>query len=505
MRRYLLSMTLSAGLLVAPVVVARPAVAATSPGHAVTWGTCPPPGPGAVRDPRMECATIRVPLDYRHLRGRTIEIAISRIQTATAGLRRGVLLSNPGGPGVSDLDMPSEMAAGYPPDLLTHYDLIGFDPRGIGSSTPISCGLGPNVPADLNLPYPAPDGSITRNIAFARTTAAGCAAHSGDLLPYITTANTARDMDAIRAALGEPKLSFYGVSYGTYLGAVYTTLFPQHTDRMVLDSAIDPGLVWHEMWRSWNEAVALRLPDFTKWAAAHDATYHLGPTPGAVTRTYYRLAARLDRHPVTLPDGTVATGNYLRELTRRALYFDDLLPGLAQGWRFLATGTGTPPTMQLQGDNQNSVMYAIACNDVAWARNPGHYARDVAADRRHWPATAGMPGNIWPCAFWPNKPIEPPVTVTDRGPRNVLIAQQTRDPSTSLRSALGLRRALGHRAAMVTVDAGGHVTIGRGTCADTIAVSFLVTGALPAHDQFCAGPTAGDPSSTRTRTVPPRL
>ena len=116
-----------------------------------------------------------------------------------------------------------------------------------------------------------------------------------------------------------------------------------------------------------------------------------------------------------------------------------------------------------------------------------------------------MPGNIWPCAFWPNKPIEPPVTVTDRGPRNVLIAQQTRDPSTSLRSALGLRRALGDRAAMVTVEAGGHVTIGRGTCADTIAIAFLVTGTLPAHDQFCAGPTPGDPPSTQTRTIPSRL
>jgi pimeloyl-ACP methyl ester carboxylesterase len=499
MRRFLLSLTLISGLLVVPA-----AASAASPGPALTWGACPPPVAGAVRDPRLECATLRVPMDYRRPRGRTIDIAVSRIRTATPGLRRGVLLSNPGGPGVSDLDVPSDMAQSFPAELLTRYDLIGFDPRGIGSSTPISCGLGPDVPADLSLPYPAPDGSIARNVAYARTTAAGCAAHTGDLLPYITTANTARDMDAIRAALGEPKLSFYGVSYGSYLGAVYTTLFPQRTDRMVLDSAIDPGLVWHEMWRSWNEAVALRLPDFTTWAAARDATYHLGSTPEAVTRTYYRLVARLDRHPVTLPDGTAATGNYLRELTRRALYFDDYLPGLAEGWRFLATGAGTAPSMPLFSDNQNSVMYAIACNDAAWVRNPRHYAHDVSADRRQWPASGGMPGNIWPCAFWPNQPIEPRVTVTDRGPRNVLIAQQTRDPSTSLRSALGLRRALGHRAAMVTVDAGGHVTIGRGTCADTIGIEFFVTGALPAHDQFCAGPTPGDPSPSGARPVRPR-
>ncbi|MEV0389515.1 hypothetical protein [Nonomuraea sp. NPDC050643] len=134
------------------------------------------------------------------------------------------------------------------------------------------------------LPYPAPDGGIQRNVTFARTTAAACAEHSGDVLRFITMANTARDMDRVRAALGEPKLSYHG----TYLGAVHLSLFPGRSDRIVLDSAVDPGLVWRDMFRTWNEAVALRLPDFLAFAAertpsttsARDRTRRGIPTTG---------------------------------------------------------------------------------------------------------------------------------------------------------------------------------------------------------------------------------
>lgn len=156
---------------------------------------------------------LQVPLDYRRPGGRQITVAVSRIPAADPATRRGVLLLNPGGPGGEGLDTPSEAGpAGEP--LLAAYDLIGCDPRGVGHSTPVTCGL---TEAQLTppLPYPAPDGSIAANVAFARSAAAACAARSGDLLPYITTANTARDMDRIRQALGTSRLSYYGDSYGT--------------------------------------------------------------------------------------------------------------------------------------------------------------------------------------------------------------------------------------------------------------------------------------------------
>ncbi|MFI9552808.1 alpha/beta hydrolase [Nonomuraea endophytica] len=488
-------------------------VAAGAPAAAPVWGECTmPPQPGIERDPRQQCATLKVPLDYRAPRGRTIEITISRIATAQPGTRRGILLSNPGGPGDQGLDLPSALGTVLPQKVLDQYDLVGFDPRGIGHSTPVTCGIDPAPPRSQVLPYPAPDGGIQRNVSFARTTAAACAKHSGDLLRFITTANTARDMDRIRAVLGEPKLSYYGISYGTYLGAVYLSLFPGRGDRIVLDSAVDPGLVWRDMFRTWNEAFALRLPDFLTFAAERDAVYHLGATPDEVRRTYDRLTAALDERPLPNPGGPELDGNTLREITRSLLYLDIALPSLAEVWQALAeavsTGSGVDSAAvarlssaghvtagdrtgaaDVPVDNNVAALYAVICNDAAWPRNVSLHARQVAADRRAWPMTAGMPSNIWPCAAWPTRPAEPPVTVTGNGARNVLILQNTRDPSTSLRSARGLRAALGRRAAMITVDQGGHGVFGLGSCADEATNTFLATGELQARDRFCS---AGD-------------
>jgi hypothetical protein len=195
----------------------------------------------------------------------------------------------------------------------------------------------------------------------------------------------------------------------------------------------------------------------------------------------------MDRDPVRLPDGTAVNGNQLREFTRAALFDDATFPVLADVWRSFDTGTGMPLAGPVD-DNFVAAFYAISCNDAAWPRNPFRYAVDVASDRQRWPLTAGMPANIWPCAFWPNRPVEPPVAVTGGGQRNVLILHQTRDPAVPLGAARGLRGVLGRAAVLVTVDGGGHLAYGRGSCADAIAVTFLLTASLPATDQVCVAP-----------------
>ena len=500
------------------LVAAAPAVAAPTravPVSGVTWGECPPPAPDTYRDPRQQCATLTVPLDYRRPHGRTISVEISRIATSVPALRRGVLLSNPGGPGGSGLDLPGALAAVLPPEVLDRYDLIGFDPRGVGSSTPISCAIdtSPNS-ITIRLPYPAPNGSIERNVAFARSTAAACDRLSGDVLPYITTANTARDMDAIRAALGERKISYIGFSYGTYLGAVYSSLFAERTDRIVLDSGVDPSLVWRDMWRTWNAGVPVRMAEFHRYAATYDAVFHLGATPAAVRATYDRVVSFLDRSPLDLGEGVTLDGNYLREVTRSLLYSDFYLPELAQAVGEVAAaidGGAAASTARLDATlaaaevspaNSTAVLYAVACGDVAWPRSVGLYARDVAAARTRWPLLAGMPSNIWPCAFWPNRPVEPPVAVTGQGPRNILVLQNLRDPATPYASGLGLRRTLGKRAAMISVDQGGHGVLALGTCADAGTAEFLVTGELPSHDRFCRGVPPPDPTAPTAFAAP---
>jgi pimeloyl-ACP methyl ester carboxylesterase len=482
--------------------------AATAENTAATvhWGECPAQAAEAAgpRDPRLQCATIPVPLNYKDQKGATIEVAISRIATAKKDKRRGVLLLNPGGPALMGLDMPSQFAQTLPASVLDQYDLVGFDPRGVGHSTPQSCALLDPNPLGL-FPYPGADGSIDQNVDFARNVADQCAASpKAKDLKYFTTTNTARDMDKIREALGEKKISYWGQSYGTYLGTVYSTLFKDRTDRVVLEGNIDPTKVWTEQFTLWGKGMADRFPDAAKVAAAQDSTLGLGGTPEEVTRTYTDLVNRLDRQPVPLP-GTQASldGRLVRNVTYGLLLHNETLPVLAQLWKAaadLAAGQLTEAdaailtqvaahadTPGVPTDNQSSMFVVLTCGDVTMSKDVDDYKTNTAADRKAWPLTAGMPGNIWPCAFWKDRPIEKPVTVTSDGPHNILLLQNRRDNATPWEGAVGLKKALGDRAALVGVDNGGHYVYKVGSeCADKQTVAFLGTGKLPAKQVDCA-------------------
>ncbi|NMO15241.1 alpha/beta fold hydrolase [Pyxidicoccus fallax] len=482
-----------------------PPDAAPGEGRPLLWGNCPALPDGATRDPRQTCATLQVPLDYHHPDGRTLEIAISRIATARPDSRRGVLLLNPGGPGLEGLELPSLAATVLPSEVLERYDLIGFDPRGVGHSAPVTCGL-----TDVSLvnlfPYPAADGSIDANVALARETAARCAAStSGDVLPFITTANTARDMDQIRQALGEGKISYWGQSYGTYLGAVYASLFAENTDRMVLEGNVDPTRVWYGTFHHWSEGMASRFPDAARVAAANNDTVHFGTTVEEVTAAYLELASRLDATPASVP-GTSAriSGGLFRTVTYSLLEKNEQLPLLVQLWRAIDNLTAGAPTAEdaallqqvfaqeaartdVPADNQTAVFLALACGDASWPTGIEVYRKKTAEDRAAHPLTAGMPFNIWPCAFWKTQPREAVVEVTRQGEHNILLLQNRRDNATPWESGLGMRKALGARATFVEVDAGGHYVYGQGSsCVDGVFNTFLMTGQLPQGDVSCA-------------------
>ena len=472
----------------------------------ISWGACPALAPGATRDPRETCGTVTVPLDYRHPQGETITIEVSRIATAKPGHKRGDLLLNPGGPGLEGLDMPGTMAPTLPASVLDEYDLIGFDPRGVGHSTPMSCGL-TNASATDAFPYPGAGGDIRPNIATAKAIAAQCAT-IGDELQYFTTANTARDLDRVRQALDVPKISYWGQSYGTYLGAVYTALFPQHTDRMVLEGNVDPNTVWAKQVDLWNLGMNARFPDAARVAAADNADLGLGSTVAQVTKTYLALADHLDATPATVPGaGAAISGALLRVVTYQLLLHNQTLTPLTQFWKAAADlSAGQAPTATdvdvlqtvfapspaepgVPADNQITMSMALVCGDVAWSKDVAAYAKATAASRAKYPLSDGMPDNIWPCAFWSKAPIEAPVQVTSHGPRDILILQNRRDNATPWQSGLGMRKALGARAGFVGVDNGGHYVYGTGsTCADQATIAFLTHGTLPAKDLSCAGP-----------------
>ena len=491
--------------LVGLVMLAAPGAAqsikTTADSAPIQWSACPPP-PDGLPDAGQECATLRVPLDYRAPHGRTIDLAISRVRSTRPELRRGVLLLNPGGPGGPGLDIPRLFAALLPQSVLDRYDLIGFDPRFVGTSTPVSCGL-TQEEADQAVPPLEQPGGFPATVAFVREVADRCDSVSGDVLRFATTANTARDMDGIRQALGEPKISYFGYSYGTYLGAVYASLFPSRTDRIVLDSAVGPQWVWRQQFRSWGPGGELRFPDFARFAAANDATYHLGDTPAEIRRLFFDLVDRLDEDPVTLPDGTVMDGPMFRVFTFSGLYFDSSFPDLAELWQLLNEFTGDvaiedliqalrSPALDVPVDNSAASALAILCGDVAWPRSVELYRRDFFNDSRRYPLFGSLGSNIWPCAFWHDPPVEPPVRITSNGPRNILILQNLRDPATPYAGALGMRDALRRRARFVSVDQGGHTVylLTPNLCGNQIATAFLAEGTLPGRDVSCPADAA---------------
>ncbi|MBB5851476.1 alpha/beta hydrolase [Amycolatopsis umgeniensis] len=452
-----------------PLAVAVPATAEAAP--APHW-TSPCPDYGMTPSPTagLECAKLEVPMDYANPGGRTIELTVSR-KASTSPKRRGVLLMNPGGPGSPGLAMPAQLAQrqGHT-GLLDSYDVIGFDPRGTTYSTPVTCDLTAEQRFTVVGPYADGPRDVVEKAAKSRVVARQCAeSKTADLLPHMTTANTARDMDRIREALGERKISYYGVSYGSYLGAAYASMFPAKTDRIVLDSLLGPNGLDVQAHQRFANGFDDRFGDFAAWAAARDDVYHLGRTPAEIKAKFFELAEK--------------RGQGIRSDTWGALYDDANFPDLAERWAApSASAQGGP----LDGDNHAALQLQVLCNDADWPESVRYYQKVVERARVTHPMFGPAAANITPCAFWPVERRERPVRIHDRGPSNLLLVQNLRDPATPLIGARELRSALGGRARMVTVDAGGHgVFTKENACGNDVVVRYLRDGVLPAADSHC--------------------
>ncbi|MFJ5529012.1 alpha/beta hydrolase [Streptomyces sp. NPDC093261] len=488
-------MAVSAAVLgvAAPFATSPPAsVAAAAPASSLHWTRCT----GSGLDPRQECAAVKVPMDYAHPGGRKIDVVISRIPSEKPAARRGALLLIPGGPGGSSLDDPSGKGQKLPQSVRDAYDLIGFAPRGLAPSTSVSCGLDHGDLAVSTLrPWPAPDGSIGQNMVTARRMAGACARNGGDLIRHIGTIDEARDIDRIRATLGERRLSAWGVSYGTYVGAVYSRLFPHRIDRMVLDSNDDPDPT--RISRGWLAAYETgaedSFPEFAKWASAPGNQDRLAASPAEVRPLFLRLAAHLDRAPIPWPGANPEqlNGNVLRQTMLDSLYSPSRFPALARLMLAAQHGTVPPaPAAPPEPAQQNlvAVTAATLCNDMAWPTSAAEYRKGVARSRAEHPLTAGMPRNVTVCAAWPYPPEHAPIRITAKGPSNILLVQNERDVATPLSGALKLRDAFGARAVMVTVDSTGHGSyLANGNaCGDATVSRFLATGERPDGDIRCA-------------------
>ncbi|MGA4877820.1 alpha/beta hydrolase [Streptomyces lydicamycinicus] len=492
-----LLLALSVATVATTVTAAAPVARADAPGTngpALTWRPCAEPGGLS----GQECARLPVPLDYRDPDGPQIGLAVTRVRSERPAARRGTLLVIPGGPGGSGVRMLATKGPALRKAMAGAYDLVSFDPRGVGGSTRAGCELDP---ADRHLvtlrSWPGPDGEIGGNAARSRRIAEACRRHGGAVLRSFTTVNEARDIDRLRRALGEEKLSAWAHSYGTYVGAVYAQKYPRHTDRWVLDSSGDPDPA--RVGRGWlaNTATGAddRFPDFAAWAAdpaRESEGLRLARRPADVRPLFLALAAKLDREPKgSSTPGVPLTGNRLRQALQDALESDGLFAEVArliQQAQDPAAEPVLPDTLAGPLPDQDAAAtMATVCNDVRWPASVPAHRRAVAADRARHPLTAGMPVNITPCGFW-QAPAEPPTRITADGPSNILMVQNRRDPNTPYFGALKMRRSLGERARLLTLEHGGHgAYLANGpVCGDRTVTAFLTTGRRPQKDTRCA-------------------
>ncbi|OPF71621.1 protease [Streptomyces antioxidans] len=491
---------------VAPAAPAQSAARtpATGPASALRFGGCPASVPDPPAPERVECGRLSVPLDRNRPRGPRIEIAVSRVRASgTPAERRGILLVNPGGPGGSGLPYAVTKRAKLPESVRRSYDVIGFDPRGVGQSAPVDCGPMGGLFATPGVdPVPIGPTAERAQLASLRDLADDCAAGGGDALPYLSTEETARDMDAIRAALGERRTSFLGVSYGTYLGAAYAAAFPHRTGRMVLDSAVGPW-DWYDFDVLQSRALLRQRDTFFAWAAAHADRFRLGDSAAAVRRAYLRVRDRLSADPV---DG-FGPAEFDRAVYRalgRTERWADLVDGLRT---YLRDGSpnGLRPTEDFTGPDSRN--YEAANRTVKCADGPGPTPRRIVADIRRTrrldpqPVLTGMEAST--CAYWHHRPARrTPLGSPDAPP--VLLVASAHDPVTPIEGARQLRRLLpGSRLVTLDDDYSHGVFASRGNaCVDGATARYLVDGAVPAADVRCTGPGLPVPPPTGSAATP---
>ncbi|MGI5269818.1 alpha/beta hydrolase [Nonomuraea sp. CA-218870] len=486
------------GVCVAPVSVD----AETKPGAVparVAWGACPAKAddkPAAAVAFDTECGTVRVPLDYREPSGHAIKLSVNRIKAKVPrdGDHLGALLVNPGGPGASGRDLALYVAALLPREVRERYDIIGFDPRGVGASQPAMRCADPEVYYRPPRPDSVPGSRAEENVLLSRAAdyANRCGNRYAWLLPHMNTENVARDLDRIRAALGEERISFLGYSYGTYIGAVYATLFPHRVRRLALDSVVAPEGEWYRSNLAQDRAFERRHRALVAWAARRNEVYRLGRDPRQTRFAWYAMRSRLAERPA----GGVVGPSELDDLFNVGGYTERIWPELVSAWSAYVRAGDTKALVaawekyarqDAKDENGYAVYLAIQCRDSNWPRDWTVWRRDMTRMHREAPFLTWS--NAWfnaPCVFWPvpgGRPVE--VRGSLRLPP-ILMLQSRHDAATPYAGAARMRGRF--PTARMVVEAGGDhgVSLAGNRCVDRHLVAYLRDGTLPAQGARCA-------------------
>jgi pimeloyl-ACP methyl ester carboxylesterase len=435
---------------------------------------------------------LTVPLDYSHPRGRTLHIAVIRQQSS--GSHEGSLIINPGGPGVSGVTFESEAAPAFS-QLTDHYDLVSFDPRGVGQSDPIRCLTPAQLDTFVNTdPVPHNAAEHAQIIAQAKLFANACFARNGNYLEHVGTIDAARDMDVLRAALGDAKLTYYGGSYGTYLGAKYAQLFPTHIRAMVLDGAINPD----ESVTSANlvqaEGFETNLQDFLA-ACVQSGSCPLGSTTAGALAGLRALEASITATPLIVNGRELGAGEFFEGLAN-ALYTPLDWPQLWAALGDAKNGDGAAllaSADSLTERNPNGTYsnliesnMAIDCVDRPSPRSVTAYDQYANAFAKLSPDFgAAIEYGTLPCAFWHVPPVEQVHPVTAPGAPPILVIGNTRDPATPYVAAQALAKQLSSGVLLTFVGDGHTAYLRHDSCIDAAVKSYLDSLVTPAVGTRC--------------------
>lgn len=453
---------------------------------ALDWRPC-------AENAEVQCATVTVPIDHARPSTGTIEVAVARRPATDPARRIGVLFAMPGGPGGSGVDGLTRSPS-IPPDLAARFDLVSFDPRGTNRSNPVRCDA--DLVAELPNLVPETGARLADVEAYSRALGDSCREHTGPLLDHVDSASVARDIDAIRAALGEKKLTLVGVSYGTLTGQMYAERFPHRVRAMLLDSVFDHSLSVPRFLMSEARAGEDSFAEFAKWCAANTECVLHGQDVGQL---YGDLYARALRGELTVPGDPTRRIDplLLADFTIRPLY-GPAWPELAASLKALAEQR---PLATRQAEETTPFPVATFCADHAvsfssqreWESLWRGQSTAAPTLRTHFAW-----GIVSLCADWPGRVGNPQHRTDADDAPPILLMNALHDPATGYEWATSVRRQL-EGSVLLTYDGWGHGVLNRGDCTRAAAAAYLLDRRLPRPGTHCAA--VEEPSAEVTATA----
>ena len=453
------------------------------PPAALAWQPC---------EPGFECATLTVPLRPGDPGRGTADLALTRRKATGPGERIGSLVVNPGGPGASAVDYLQAAYDQIPAPVRARFDLVAFDPRGVGRSTAVSCGTTPELDRYFALdPSPDDAGELQQLERGTLELVTGCADRSGKLLPHVSTADAAEDLDRVRAALGDEKLTYLGYSYGTALGAAYLERFPERARAMVLDGGIDPTLTWDGLLAGQSRGFDVALEAFLADCERTRCAYRQA-VQGDLGAAFDRLAARVDQAPLR-GDGarTVGPGEFSLGVGAGLYSRENGWPAIAAGLAQAERGDGS--TLLALSDsylertrngyaNTSEANLSVNCIDRPWPRETAPYlelAERVGVQSPRFGPAIALSGLA--CSDWPVDPVGTPHRITAEGAPPVVVIGTTRDPATPYAWSVALAEQLSS-GVLLSYEGDGHTVYRAGApaCIRKPVDAYLLTGKAPA-------------------------